>query len=180
GVWTLHTNPNSHMPFPRLSAGAAVLDGKIYVVGGEDQDLSDASGPSSTVQVYDPVADTWTTSVDPETTLVSMPTGRHNLGAAVVNNILYAVGGEAPTATVGQQFTYQITATNNPTIYAASSLPPGLSVLDPTLGIISGMPTTNIGSPFLSMFSATNGSGTSDPKDVSFSIKASPTPSPGL
>ncbi|MEO7167420.1 MAG: kelch repeat-containing protein [Chthoniobacterales bacterium] len=178
GIWTLHTSPNSHMPFPRLNAGAAVLDGKIYVVGGEDQDLLDRSGPSSTVQVYDPVSDTWTTSVDPGTSLVSMPTGRHFLGAPVVNNILYALGGEAPTATVGQQLTLQITATNNPTSYAASPLPAGLSVLDPALGIISGAPTVN--GTTTSIFTATNGSGMSAPQDVSFSIKASPTPSPGL
>jgi N-acetylneuraminic acid mutarotase len=166
--WTLQA---SHMPFPRLNAGAAVLEGKIYVAGGEDQGPSDAPGPSSTVQVYDPSSDSWTTEA-------SMPTGRHVLGAAVVEDKLYAVGGEAPTGTVGQQLTLQITATNNPTSYAASRLPPGLSLLDPALGIISGVPTTNVGSPFLSTFTATNGSGTSQPKNVSFSIKASPTPAP--
>ena len=44
------------------------------------------------------------------------------------------------TATVGQAFTYQITATNSPTAFAAGGLPVGLSV-NPSTGSITGMPT---------------------------------------
>ncbi len=56
-------------------------------------------------------------------TVAPLPTARSLLGAAVVDNTIYAVGGEALVARVGEQFTYQITATNNPTSYDASPLP---------------------------------------------------------
>jgi len=44
------------------------------------------------------------------------------------------------TATVGNPFTYQITADNNPTSFDATDLPGGLTV-DITTGLISGTPT---------------------------------------
>src|SRR6266498_6055489 len=45
------------------------------------------------------------------------------------------------TGTVGVAFTYQITATNNPTSFNATPLPAGLGV-NTTTGLISGTPTT--------------------------------------
>ena len=45
------------------------------------------------------------------------------------------------SGTVGQAFSYQITASNSPTSYAATSLPAGLTVNTNT-GLISGTPTT--------------------------------------
>ena len=92
------------------------------------------------------------------------------LGAAAVDNTIYAVGGEALVATVGEQFTYQITATNNPTSYDASPLPDGLNI-DGERGIISGTPKTS-SQGFVVTFTATNESG-SDSKDVSFYIAPS-------
>lgn len=169
GMWTLHRSDASLMPHPRLNPGAAVLDGKIYVVGGEKQDFS---GPISTVDVYDPSTDSWTVETP-------MPSVRRLLGAAVVKNVLYAVGGEAPTATVGQQMIFQITATNNPTFYdALPSPPPGLSV-NHELGIISGVPTVHNDNGFPVTLTARNASGTGM-KDVSFFIAAAPSPTPGL
>jgi hypothetical protein len=44
-------------------------------------------------------------------------------------------------STIGVPFNYQITATNNPTSFGATGLPPGLS-LNSTTGLISGIPTT--------------------------------------
>ena len=108
--------------------------------------------------------------------IAPLPTARRLLGAAVVDNTIYAVGGEALVARVGEQFTYQITATNNPTSYDASPLPDGLSI-DRERGIISGIPTTSA-QGFVVTFTATNGSG-SDSKDVSFYI-AQPPPCPNL
>ncbi len=56
GHWTLKSG---HMPYAREDAGAAVIDGKIYVFGG-------LTNPVHTmvpyVDVYDPVADTWASS----------------------------------------------------------------------------------------------------------------------
>ena len=44
-------------------------------------------------------------------------------------------------ATVGQSFSYSITATESPTSFGAANLPAGVS-LNPTTGVISGTPTT--------------------------------------
>jgi uncharacterized repeat protein (TIGR03803 family) len=60
-------------------------------------------------------------------------------------------------AIIGSPFSYQIQATNSPTSYAASGLPPGLSVNTST-GLISGTPTTLGTYPVT--ISATNGGGT--------------------
>ena len=66
----------------------------------------------------------------------------------------------SPTSASGQQnvfFSYQITATNDPTSYNASGLPQGLSV-DPSSGLISGTPT--VSGTFNVTISATNDGGT--------------------
>src|SRR5580692_6717257 len=61
------------------------------------------------------------------------------------------------SGTVGIAFSYQITATNNPTSYGAAPLPGGLSVNTAT-GLISGTPTTP-GTTQVTL-SATNAAGT--------------------
>jgi hypothetical protein len=64
---------------------------------------------------------------------------------------------DTATGTVGTAFSYQITATNNPTSFSATGLPPGLTVKTST-GLISGTPTTSGIYPVT--ISATNVSGT--------------------
>ena len=67
----------------RQYAGVAVLNGKIYLVGGD----TGGSGDRDTLLRYDPVLNGWTT-------LAPMPLGpRFGLGAAVLNGKIYAVGG---------------------------------------------------------------------------------------
>jgi len=61
------------------------------------------------------------------------------------------------TAMAGSAFQYQIAATNSPTSYAATGLPPGL-IVDKTTGTITGTPTT-AGSSTATL-SASNPSGT--------------------
>src|SRR5204863_218164 len=61
------------------------------------------------------------------------------------------------TGQVGVAFSYQITATNNPTSFNATGLPAGLSVNTST-GLISGTPTTT-GTSSVTI-SATNAGGT--------------------
>ena len=64
-------------------AGAAIVDGRLIVVGGEG-----VTSVSSTVQAYDLTASnaTWTP-------LPSLDPGRHGLGVTTIGKTLYAIGG---------------------------------------------------------------------------------------
>lgn len=57
-----------------------------------------------------------------------------NITPRVINS------GSPPGVVVGDEFSYQITADNNPTSFSASGLPAGLQ-LDPQTGLITGIPT---------------------------------------
>jgi len=70
------------------------------------------------------------------------------------------------TGTVGAAFTYSITASNNPTSFAATGLPAGLT-LNTTSGVITGTPTT--AGTYNVTVSATNAGGTGT-KAVTFTI----------
>jgi N-acetylneuraminic acid mutarotase len=78
GMWMLKTD----MPTARFIAGSAVVDGKIYVVGGAPR----SGGITNIVEEYDPAADTWTRRAN-------MPTSRQGVCAAAVDGIVYAIGG---------------------------------------------------------------------------------------
>jgi len=80
--WTTGTS----MPTPIRYASAAATTGlfapkRIYVIGG----YQNSYGLNIT-QVYDPQTDSWTAAA-------SMPTARYDLGLAVVNDTIYALGG---------------------------------------------------------------------------------------
>jgi hypothetical protein len=64
------------------------------------------------------------------------------------------------TVTIGTPFSYQITATNNPTAYYSTALPTGLS-LNSTTGVISGVYNGNV-SQFDVKISANNAGGSSE------------------
>lgn len=70
---------------PRWSLGAAVVDGKIYVMGGVSSDLQIGL---STLEVFDPSTNAWST---PTTTGALI--GRDVFGTAVVNGLIYVIGG---------------------------------------------------------------------------------------
>ena len=72
------------MPTARSSAGAGVVNGILYVIGGAID--SSTAVPVATVEAYDPTTNTWSTKAP-------MPAPRHQVGVAVVGNILYAIGG---------------------------------------------------------------------------------------
>jgi len=78
GKWT----EKADMLAARRSSVAGVVDGKIYVIGG--QGSGGVNLPH--VEVYDPVEDTWSKKS-------SIPTPRHCLFGGVVNDIIYAIGG---------------------------------------------------------------------------------------
>jgi hypothetical protein len=116
-------------------------------------------------------------SIDPNTGIISgTPTAigsyivsisASNTFGAGSSQLTIAVNPPPPTITsattdiglVGQPYSFQIVATNNPTSFEAGGLPDGLS-LDSTAGLISGTPTT--AGPSTVTLSATNagGSGT--------------------
>lgn len=69
------------MKAARSSPGVGVLDGRLYVVGGQHQMVG-----LDSVERYDPATDTWTL-------LAPMSTVRSFVGAGVLGGALYAVGG---------------------------------------------------------------------------------------
>jgi N-acetylneuraminic acid mutarotase len=78
GTWT----QKADMPTARYYAGSAVVDGRIYVIGGRDQ----AKAILSAIEEYDPATDTWTRRAD-------MPTRRATSVIAAVEGIIYVIGG---------------------------------------------------------------------------------------
>lgn len=75
----------------------------------------------------------------------------------LVNPSQFGLGANDVGGTVGQPFTYQITASGAPTSFAALLVPPGLS-LNPVTGAITGMPTA--ANTWFTTVEAINASGT--------------------
>jgi len=82
-TWT----QKADMPTARMGPTSAVVNGKIYIIGG-----GTSEGPDervlSTVEEYDPVTETWTRKAD-------MPTARGWMSpsSAVVDGKIYVIGG---------------------------------------------------------------------------------------
>lgn len=79
GTWS--TNVAIISP-ARADGAAVVLGGKIYAMGGGNYGCI----VFSTLQAYEPTNNTWTT-------LAPLPTARYEFGAAELNGLIYAVGG---------------------------------------------------------------------------------------
>ena len=72
------------MPTLRYGHAAAVANGKIYVIGGDNGSFL------GTVEVNDPDTDTWSNGA-------SLPTPRRYLSASTIAGRIYAIGGEDGT-----------------------------------------------------------------------------------
>jgi len=88
------------MPTKRTFLCASVVNNKIYVIGGRAASDPPDPGPSS-LEVYDPATDTWTTKAN-------MPIRRASAAACVVDGKVYVIGGViedthgAPLSTVNE------------------------------------------------------------------------------
>lgn len=77
------------MPTARWGGAATIINGDIYVIGGSSLCPHISVQPLSTVEVYSPISDSWS-SKSP------MPTARWDLAVSIVNQKIYAVGGWDP------------------------------------------------------------------------------------
>lgn len=75
--------PRAPLPEARTRLAVAVLDGKLYAIGGERDGV-----PLATASVYDPATNAWAA-------LPSLPEPRASLAAAGANGKLYVLGGTA-------------------------------------------------------------------------------------
>jgi N-acetylneuraminic acid mutarotase len=73
------------MPTARSGIGAAVIDGKIYVIGGEGW-VDESGGVFRTNEAYDPNSNTWVEKTP-------MPTARHGFAKGVFDGKLYTISG---------------------------------------------------------------------------------------
>ena len=92
-VFDIATNswsPVAPMLTARNHHGAALIDSKIYVVGGRigSTFIIGLSNNISTNEVYDVAKNTWSS-------VVGMPTPRSGIGVAVLNGRMHVLGGEA-------------------------------------------------------------------------------------
>ena len=70
------------MPTARMGLGTAVVNGKIYAIGGLNSNLDTLN----VNEEYDPTTKTWTTKTP-------MPTPRNRFGITVFENKIYVIGG---------------------------------------------------------------------------------------
>ncbi|TRZ50164.1 MAG: galactose oxidase, partial [Dehalococcoidia bacterium] len=73
------------MTTARSGLGVAVVNGKIYAIGG-----SDGNRQLDTNQMYDPATNTWVNKQP-------MPTARSRFGITVYQNKIYVIGGTTPS-----------------------------------------------------------------------------------
>jgi hypothetical protein len=70
------------LPTPRSEIAGAALNGKVYIIGG----FGESGQSTTTVEVYDPIADKWTTAAP-------LPQPIDHTAAASYDGKLYVVGG---------------------------------------------------------------------------------------
>ncbi len=116
GAWTRKKD----MPTGRAASCAAVVNNKIYVIGGVDRNIVDLAD----YEVYDPSADTWEVKKP-------LPTPRGFVSAAAVNGIIYAIGGHYMGAGTSEVLAYDPVADTGWT--------PKAQLLSPRFGAAAGV-----------------------------------------
>jgi len=100
------------MPGARSALQSAVVNGVIYVFGGDNAvstGNSNAFSPLVTVQAYDPATNTWTTKA-------SMTLARERFAIAESGGIIYVLGGFIPSGSAGN-----VATTNTMHAYTVST-----------------------------------------------------------
>lgn len=90
GVWTSMTS----MPTARGGFGTAVVNGRIYAIGGLNGDA-----PLNVVEEYNPITNKWTNRTP-------MPTARSGFAIAVYKNQIYVIGGTVGSGYIGNNEVY--------------------------------------------------------------------------
>ncbi|HVD97714.1 MAG TPA: carbohydrate-binding protein [Cytophagaceae bacterium] len=166
------TNPGEWMKYTVnvTTAGTYTLQARVASPGTGNSFHVELDGTTiGTIAI--PTTTGWQTYQTVSVTTPSLSAGQHVLriyeetGGFNINYITFAAIAPAPvissaataTGTTGTAFTYNITASNNPTSYNATGLPAGLTV-NTTTGAITGTPTT--AGTYNTTVSATNSNGT--------------------
>jgi hypothetical protein len=76
------------MPTVREGHASALIHGLVYIVGGYDYDAPIFPSYTASVQAYDPATESWSDKA-------SLPIGRGFMRTALIDGILYTVGGYA-------------------------------------------------------------------------------------
>ena len=109
------------MTTPRFYMAVGVIGGKLYAVGGSQNNSYETKN-----EEYDPVSDTWSTKT-------AIPTARHAASAGVVAAKLYVVGGWNGSSQVGTNHEYDPVSN---TWSTKTAMPTGRSNL--AAGVIGG------------------------------------------
>jgi len=131
------------MPTARSGFGVAVVDGKIYAIGGYNGSYLAVN------EMYDPATDTWTTKK-------SMPTPRHSFGIAVYQNKIYVIGGligPSDSETSGYTSVTEVYNPETDTWENKTSMPTARSdlsanVVDGKIFLIGGWRYTSVGTNY--------------------------------
>ena len=122
GSWTSRTP----MPTARAGLGVAAVNGVLYAVGGYNIGFN-GSNLTAAVEAYDPATNQWTAKAP-------LPTPRSGLAVAVVNGVLYTIGGDLGGFQVATVQAYD-PATNSWTVKAP--MPTARSAL--VAGVVNGI-----------------------------------------
>jgi hypothetical protein len=130
-AWTIR----APMLTPREGLAVAVVNGKIYAMGGH----TSGGGAVATSEVYDPLTNSWAARA-------SMSAPRAAFAVAVIDNVIYAVGGGEPSAPLNTLESYDPTS-NTWTI--RSPMPTARAILaaaavNGKLYVIGGAPNTGV------------------------------------